>query len=83
MSNVTGDQLYNWLLTQENSDNDDQRFYASYLLGHVSLTIADAEEQEGDFHALLSQSLNAALEEDTLSEQDIAGIQAMLDLGLK
>ena len=74
----TPNALYDWLLVQEVEGNDDRRFYASYLLGHVSLTIADTEEVPEQFIPRLNESIETALAEDKLSEQDIAGIRALL-----
>lgn len=74
----TPNALYDWLLAQEVEGNDDRRFYASYLLGHVSLAIADTEETPEQFIPRLNESIETALAEDKLSEQDIAGIRALL-----
>ncbi len=78
MSQTHADTLYNWLLEQELKGDDDRRFYSSYLLGHVSLAIADTEENPDQFHERLSQGLKSTLPEDKLSEKDIEGINALL-----
>jgi hypothetical protein len=73
-----GEHLYQWLLDQETQGDDDRRFYASYLLGHVSLSMADHEEHQMPFRDHLDQSINAALEVDRLSETDITGIRSLI-----
>jgi hypothetical protein len=74
----SGEHFYQWLLEQETQGDDDRRFYSSYLLGHVSLSIADHEEEGLSFQQHLEQSINAALEVDRLSDTDIAGIQSLI-----
>lgn len=83
MTPINADTLYNWLLTQELEGDDDRRFYSSYLLGHVSLAIADTEENPELFHERLSQALETTLPADKLSEKDVEGITALLLEGLK
>lgn len=83
MSTPTPDALYDWLLAQEVEGNDDRRFYASYLLGHVSLAIADTEDAPEQFSQRLTESIDIALAEDKLSEQDISGIRALLAEAVK
>ena len=78
MPHTNADTLYNWLLEQELQGDDDRRFYSSYLLGHVSLAIADTEEDPDQFYQRLSEGLESALPEDKLSEKDIQGIKALL-----
>lgn len=78
MSQTNTETLYNWLLEQELKGDDDRRFYSSYLLGHVSLAIADTEENPDQFYIRLSQGLESTLPEDKLSEKDIEGINALL-----
>lgn len=83
MPHTNADTLYNWLLQEELKGDDDRRFYSSYLLGHVSLAIADTEENPEQFYERLSQGLKATLPEDKLSEKDIEGINALLAESLK
>ncbi|MGY8869324.1 MAG: YfcL family protein [Pseudomonadales bacterium] len=83
MPNTNGDTLYNWLLQQELQGDDDRRFYSSYLLGHVSLALADTEELPEQFHERLNQGINDAIPDDKLSEKDIEGIHSLLAEGLK
>ncbi|WP_293265843.1 YfcL family protein [Neptunomonas sp.] len=83
MPNTNGDALYNWLLQQELQGDDDRRFYSSYLLGHVSLAIADTDNQPEQFFDRLNQGLKDTIPEDKLSEKDIEGIHALLAEGLK
>ncbi|WP_372743025.1 YfcL family protein [Neptunomonas sp.] len=83
MSKTNADTLYNWLLEQELTGDDDRRFYSSYLLGHVSLAIADTEENPQQFYERLTQGLESTLPEDKLSEKDIEGIHALLAEALK
>ena len=83
MAQTNADALYNWLLEQELKGDDDRRFYSSYLLGHVSLAIADTEKNPDLFYERLSQGLESSLPEDKLSEKDIDGINALLDEALK
>jgi hypothetical protein len=83
MPNMHGETLYNWLLQQELQGDDDRRFYSSYLLGHVSLAMADTEESPEQFQDRLTQGLNEAIPEDKLSEKDIEGIHALLAEGQK
>lgn len=83
MAQTNADALYNWLLEQELKGDDDRRFYSSYLLGHVSLAIADTEQNPDLFYERLSQGLESSLPEDKLSEKDIDGIHALLDEALK
>jgi len=82
MSILNGDQLYSWLLEQETEGDDDRRFYSSYLLGHVSLSIADTEEDPSHFEATLNHSVDEALAIDKLTEQDIQGIRDLLAQGI-
>jgi hypothetical protein len=76
--NDYSDSLHNYLLTQEQStDNNDRLFYCSYLLGHLSLA-ASTEPTDCD---LLDDSVNLSLESafavDRLSDADKAGIAAL------
>ena len=81
MPHKHGDTLYNWLLQQELQGDDDRRFYSSYLLGHVSLALADTQESPEQFQERLNQGLSEAIPEDKLSEKDIDGIHALLAEG--
>jgi hypothetical protein len=76
-----GNLLYQWLLATELTADDDRRFYASYLLGHVSLAIAETEDNPASFSSLLQQSLASALATDKLSDNDRNGILALLEEG--
>ncbi len=76
-----GNSLYQWLLSTELTADDDRRFYASYLLGHVSLAIAETEDDPASFPNLLQQSLAGALATDKLSDNDRSGILALLEEG--
>ncbi len=76
-----GNSLYQWLLSTELTADDDRRFYASYLLGHVSLAIAETEENPTSFSSTLEQSLNSALATDKLSDNDRNGILELLKEG--
>lgn len=82
MTSQRGETLYNWLLDQETQGNDDRRFYASYLLGHVSLAIADSEDNPDMFEPILLEALESALALDKLSSADIEGIRALLSEAL-
>lgn len=73
-----GEQLYQWLLAQEITDDNDRRFYASYLLGHASLVLADTEQQPEQFDSLLEHNLQQALQQDQLSAADKLGINGLL-----
>ncbi|MDN2661668.1 YfcL family protein [Neptunomonas sp. CHC150] len=81
MSMLNGEQLYNWLLQQEAEGDDDRRFYSSYLLGHVSLAIAETEEAPSQFKNQLYHCVEEALGIDKLSEADIIGIRELLKQG--
>lgn len=74
--------LYQWLLNQEQQDDDNRRFYSSYLLGHVSLAEAEFEDNPAECFKLLNSNVDAALAEDRLSDEDRAGIRALLNEGL-
>lgn len=74
---LTLDALYHWLLQQEASSDDDIRFYASYLLGHVSLLLGEAEPAESQLQQLNS-SLDSAFVIDHLSDIDKQGIRQLL-----
>ncbi len=82
MLSQQGETTYNWLLEQEMQGDDDRRFYASYLLGHVSLALADSENNPDAFQPLLLEALESALAQDKLSESDITGIRALLSEAL-
>ncbi len=84
------DQAYNRLTQMETEagfEDDDKRFFASYLLGHLSLVAAEG----GDSIEVLDQEVNASLEKafsvDHLSDQDKLGIRSLwqaisADIGL-
>ncbi|MGB1238222.1 MAG: YfcL family protein [Pseudomonadales bacterium] len=82
MPQLAGDTLYQWLLTQEDNDNDDLRFYASYLIGHASLALADAQSDE-DFYASMQDNLSSALAVDKLSDADRTGIEKLWQAALQ
>ena len=79
MSEVAQQGL-DWLLLQEDCDNDDRRFYCSYLIGHISLALADGDTTNDtainneSFLLTMQQNLAATLSEDNLNENDKAGI---------
>lgn len=58
-------------------ESDDRRFYASYLLGHLSLVAAGEGEDTGTLQTALEASLEAAFAVDRLSDQDKAGIRSL------
>jgi hypothetical protein len=86
MSDVAQQGL-DWLLLQEDCDNDDRRFYCSYLIGHISLALADAEtdtvnektSNDESFLLAMQQNLATTLSEDNLDENDKAGINHLWD----
>lgn len=84
MSEVAQQGL-DWLLLQEDCDNDDRRFYCSYLIGHISLALADADTTDDtgcnneSFLLTMQQNLAATLSEDNLNENDKAGINNLWD----
>lgn len=58
-------------------DDTDQRFFASYLLGHLSLTTAQGGDDLNALTMQMEDSLNAAFQVDRLSDQDKQAIQAL------
>jgi hypothetical protein len=74
------DAAYNTLLAIETDAVDadaDRRFYASYLLGHVSLVAAGDGSDADDLNRQLTQSLDEAFAVDRLSDQDKDGIRSL------
>lgn len=76
MSSNDADSILDWLLAEEDSENDDRRFYCSYLIGHVSLSLANSDDRQS-FIALMQQALEDAFASDKLSEVDRTGILAL------
>ena len=72
MNTAQAETLFQWLLKEENCENDDRRFFCSYLIAHTSLSMAD--ESEANFLDIMHKSLATALQTDKLSEQDKQGI---------
>lgn len=71
-------QVYDQLLSQETAaQSDDERFYISYLLGHVSLVGSQAEYSDADFAEAMDSSLEAAFSSDQLSANDKNAIRAL------
>jgi len=73
------EQAYRSLLELESHalNDADRRFYASYLLGHLSLIRSDSKNDD----QALAPRLNAALDEafgvDRLSDRDKKGIRSL------
>ncbi|MBR9884742.1 YfcL family protein [Marinobacterium lacunae] len=91
MSHYTdaADKAYQFLIALEERaiDNADQRFYASYLLGHLSLISDENEENAEQLGQRLSAALDEAFGVDRLSDQDKTGIRSLwqaisADIGL-
>ncbi len=78
MSTAYAEKLLQWLLSEEDCESDDRRFYCSYLIAHSSLSMADAADDD-NFFSIMKSSLIDALEQDTLSEQDKLGIHSLWD----
>ncbi|WP_432695616.1 YfcL family protein [Marinobacterium sp. YM272] len=57
--------------------DDDKRFFASYLLGHVSLIAADGGESAESLTRRVNESLDDAFAVDRLSDQDKLGIRSL------
>ncbi len=76
MSIVYAEQLFQWLLNQEDCDDDDHRFYCSYLIAHSSLSMA-AVEDDDQFFNMMTSAIVQSLKEDKLSERDKTGITAL------
>lgn len=72
---MSSQAVYDWLLNEEDSDDDDRRFYCSYLIGHASLVMAG--EDEPNFVQHMELQLAETLPEDQLSERDKQGIEAL------
>lgn len=65
----------------------DRRFYASYLLGHLSLVAADDGTAAQELIGKVEASLQQAFAVDRLSDQDKVGIRSLwhainADIGL-
>ncbi|MFT5708949.1 MAG: hypothetical protein ACI9ES_003256 [Oceanospirillaceae bacterium] len=70
------ENVFQWLLTQEDCDEDNRRFYCSYLIAHTSLSMADAKN-DASFFDIMHIGLASALEVDKLSEDDKSGINTL------
>jgi hypothetical protein len=78
--NDYSDTLHTYLLTQEQSTEDNDRlFYCSYLLGHLSLASSSEPENCDLLNETVSQSLASAFAIDHLTDADKSGIQALWD----
>jgi hypothetical protein len=65
-----------WLLSEEDCDCDDRRFYCSYLISHSSLCLSESDN-DNNYFAQMEQSLMSALATDQLSELDRSGINSL------
>ena len=70
------ENLLQWLLNEEDCENDDRRFYCSYLIAHTSLAMSDANS-DSNFFSAMAQSLLETLDKDKLSVQDKTGINSL------
>ncbi|MBV1787556.1 YfcL family protein [Marinobacterium sp. D7] len=73
------DQAHQSLLDLEAQalDDADRRFYASYLLGHLSLISTETGEDGEALSKRLEQALDEAFAVDRLSDQDKLGIRSL------
>ncbi|OUS35550.1 hypothetical protein A9R01_06905 ['Osedax' symbiont bacterium Rs2_46_30_T18] len=70
------ENLLQWLLSEEDCENDDRRFYCSYLIAHTSLAMSDSVS-DSNFFSTMAQSLLETLDKDKLSDQDKTGINSL------
>jgi len=78
--NQAAEAAYNTLLEIETDaveSDADRRFYASYLLGHLSLIAADERLQAQEVFARVEDSLQQAFAVDRLNDQDKDGIRSL------
>ncbi|MBS97156.1 MAG: hypothetical protein CMI01_00550 [Oceanospirillaceae bacterium] len=76
----TAERAYQTLLELETSagpEQEDQRFFAAYLLGHASLIAASEAQAEAPFSDAMETSIEQAFAVDQLSDQDKAGIKSL------
>lgn len=76
MNTPDAEQIHDWLLAQEDCDNDDRRFYCSYLISLSSLIMASADDDQSFFHTM-KESLLEALKVDQLSDDDKVAIDQL------
>ena len=76
MHTERAENLLQWLLNEEDCENDDRRFYCSYLIAHTSLAMSD-DDNDSDFFSIMATSLSQTLNQDKLSDQDKLGINAL------
>jgi hypothetical protein len=81
MNTAQAETLFEWLLKEEDCENDDRRFFCSYLIAHTSLSMA--HESEDNFLDIMHDSLASALQADKLSEQDKQGINELWEEACK
>jgi len=70
------ENLLQWLLSEEDCENDDRRFYCSYLIAHTSLAMSDSDN-DSNFFNTMARSLLETLDKDKLSDQDKNGINSL------
>lgn len=76
--NDYSDNLHNYLLTQEQSTEDNDRlFYCSYLLGHLSLAAGSEPDSCDLLDETVKHSLDSAFAIDRLTDADKTGIAAL------
>ncbi len=74
------DQAYAQLTQMETEagfDDNDKRFFASYLLGHLRLVAAEGGEDHEALDRGVNVSLDKAFSVDRLSDQDKLGIRSL------
>lgn len=76
MSTSLAEKAQNWLLNEEDCENDDRRFYCSYLISLTSLTMADFTDDQNFFNQM-RDNLHSAFETDKLSETDKSEINEL------
>ncbi len=76
MSHSLADKVQNWLLSEEDCENDDRRFYCSYLISLTSLTMADFIDDTVFFSQMKENLLNA-FETDQLTDDDKSAIDQL------
>lgn len=82
MSSIQAENLFQWLLKEEDCESDDRRFYCSYLIAHSSLSMAD-DSDDSHFFDTMHSSLEEALQEDKLSDEDKLGINSLWEEACK
>ncbi len=76
MSHSLAQKVQDWLLSEEDCENDDRRFYCSYLISLTSLTMADFID-DSYFFTQMKDSLLNAFETDQLSDDDKVAIDQL------